>query len=722
MRIPHHPFWTPILRTRPLSPLNFPLRRIASQNSAKPLSFGKTSPALHRLKLNAGSLHPVIFTQPQTSLEPVERRIRLLVWMAAIAFGLLMFWDSASRWAHFQYETFDLAFYVQALWKLVHGHGGPVSLLNVPLLGEHANVIVLLLVPLYALIPHPLLPVAVQTLVIASMGPVGFRIARRLGIAPGPAGLLALAVLLTPATGFVALHEFHPEALTAPFLLLAIDAFQRQSVRRFWLWFLATLACKENMTLLLALWCAVNAFTRWREFRRSGNPGFRPWLLKWCVWPGGIAVAWAVLFMGVLTPLWNSGNIDFTGLYRYLNVPLDAWPQAISAQLAKSLRGNLLPGLLLPFCGLSLFRPRWLLIAAPVIAQHLLSFRSSEWNISLHYAAPLIPLFWVAACEAIAGFSSCKLQPALAGAVVAACVAGQAWIGPAHFLLQAQPAIDLAGKEKVVATVPREASVVAGMAFLSHLAERDQLISLHHILKGLRTLSTERFQMPAPTDCVIVDYSDPATFDPVAGYYHPDMRTQAGSVIPSSDRLLYGFLRQASWDVSAHNSITVFRKRTTPPKNTEAPFDAVGGTEIAVGKKLDATTELVSVKAAMRPAGILCIESRWIFSGEPTCKMGWDLSEGRKLMPWLMLRLVPEQGGPATWIQRGLCAPEAGGVLPIPQSDLWTASLSDFVPPGRYTVQAFFFDNPKLRWARMRDPAAVVPPLASVELGAFQAP
>jgi len=643
-----------------------------------------------------------------------------LVWMASSAFALLVFWNSASRWAHFQYETFDLAFYVQALWKLAHGHGGPVSLLNVPLLGEHANVIVLLLVPLYALVPHPLLPVAVQTLAIASMGPVGYRIARRLRLAPDAAGLLALAALLAPATGFVALHEFHPEALTAPFLLLAIDAFQSKSIRRYWLWFLATLACKENMTLLLAAWCVVNAFAGWREMRSDAS-GFYKWVMQWCVWPGVTALGWAALFMGVLTPLWNAGNIEFTALYRHLAVPLSDLPQAISSQLAKSLRGNLLPGLLLCFGGLPLLRPRWLLVAAPVIAQHLLSFRSSEWSISVHYAAPLIPLFWIAACEAVAGFSSGRLQSLFSGATIAACVAGQAWLGLAHYVLAPKPELALADKRNALACIPREASVVAGLPFLSHLAERDQLVSLHHILKGLRTLSTKRFQMPKPADFVIVDYSDAATFDPVAGYYHPDMRTQDGTVVPSSDRLLYGFFGQASWEVSAHDSITVFRRRTAPENAVEPSFEGAGGAAIAVGKKLDATTELVSVNAAMQPTGILRIESRWIFSGEPTCKKGGGFSEGRRLIPWLSLRLVPLRGGPATWIQRGLCAPEAGGMLPSPQSDFWTVTVSDFVPPGPYTAQAVFFDYPKLRWKQMQNPAATVAPLATVELGVIEA-
>jgi len=59
-------------------------------------------------------------------------------------------------------------------------------------------------------------------------------------------------------------------------------------------------------------------------------------------------------------------------------------PQRILGALFQSLaRGNLLWALLLPFLALPLIRPARLLIAAPILLQHLLSWRSSEWTILL---------------------------------------------------------------------------------------------------------------------------------------------------------------------------------------------------------------------------------------------------------------------------------------------------------------------------------------------------
>ena len=660
-----------------------------------------------------------MFSTKKTASESTELRMRVVVWLAAVLFALGMFRSSAARWADFGYETFDLAFYVQALWKMVHGHGGPVSLLSVPLLGEHANVIVLFLVPLAALIPHPLLPVAVQILALASMGPVAYRIARRLGLPPDTAALMALTVLLMPATGFVTLHEFHPEALTAPFLLLAIDAYQRQSLPRFWLWFLATLACKENMTLLLATWCGVNLWCGWwATVQRTGGKGLFGWdregilwALRWGVAPAAVALGWAALYAGVLVPRWNAGNIDFGALYLpLLSVPVRELPHAVVLQLSHSLRSNLLPGLLLPLLGLSLLRPRWLLVAVPVVAQHLLSFRASEWVIFYHYPAPLIPLVWVAACEAVAGFSSRTLQKGLACAVMAACLMGQFWVGPAYKMFDLATDLAITGqKQAVVASVPPNASVVAGMPFLSHLAQRDQLVSLHHILKGLKTLSLEPFPQPPPGDVVIVDYADTVTFDAAGGYYHPTMREVTGTVVPSSDLLLHSYLCRAKWTVESRNTLTVFRKKkdgnSGEPESVPGQIDTPSCvTEIS---RIDPATALLSISAIRQPDGFLLVESKWRFSGK------------RQAVPWLVLHLIPQDGGAGVWLQRGLCAPEGwdnGGTW----TDRWSVAFPEELKTGNFRMEATFFDNTKLRWALLKDPKAEPEVSVKVDLGAVR--
>ena len=353
----------------------------------------------------------------------------------ALVFFAVCTWASYARWANFEYRTFDLAYYVQALWQLIHGRF-QVSVEGVPLLGNHVEPIVLLIAPLFLLFRHPLVFVVVQNAALASMGPVAFSIGQRLGLDRKTALLLAGAVLITPATGYIALHEFHPEAFTAPFLLLMLHARLRGSLRAHWGWLIAVLACKENMALLIAAYCAVHVVLE----RKRPLAELRAWYL----WPMALSILWFLVCTKLITPALNSGSIDYLALYDRLgasagDILLKAitQPQRIFGALFQSLsHGNLLWALLLPFLALPLLRPRWLLIAAPILLQHLLSWRSSEWTIYFHYAAPLLPLFWIALAEGAAANRSLAAVPApirrsLPFLVIAACVAAQIFLGPA---------------------------------------------------------------------------------------------------------------------------------------------------------------------------------------------------------------------------------------------------------------------------------------------------
>ena len=73
----------------------------------------------------------------------------------ALIFFAVCTWASYARWANFEYRTFDLAYYVQALWQLIHGRF-QVSVEGVPLLGNHVEPIVFLIAPLFLLFRHPL--------------------------------------------------------------------------------------------------------------------------------------------------------------------------------------------------------------------------------------------------------------------------------------------------------------------------------------------------------------------------------------------------------------------------------------------------------------------------------------------------------------------------------------------------------------------------------------
>jgi uncharacterized membrane protein len=623
-----------------------------------------------------------------STLPPAPRAIRL----GALLFAVVTFTVSWWHWWTFQYGTFDLAFYVQAMWLALRGQW-TVSLLGVPLMGNHAEPIVFLLAPLFAICPHPMLFVVVQTLALASMPFTAWRIARRLDVEPGPAIVLALATILTPATILVGLYEFHPEAFAAPLLLLLIEARRARRHGAFWLWFLAVLGVKENMALLLVAWCVVFGALEWRR-------GVA-WLWRWNALPCLVAAGWLLVCATVIGPRLNAGHVDYLQLYAHLGGSggeivknFFVAPQRALGALWRALtHGNLLWALILPLLLLPLFRLRWWLIASPVLLQHLLSWRYSEWSLGAHYPAPLIPLFWIAAAEM---FPLLRDQRLVARVLVGGCVLAQVWAGPWRALVREAPWIaekiaERQWKAPLLAAIPRKASVVASQPFLSHLAKREQLISLHHILKGLKTLSRESYGTPAPTDVVLIDYADGATFSTQAGFYHPRMRTAADREVASSDRLLHEFLRQRSWHTRAVGSVTLF-KRGRSSASFVSDFPPV---------RFDDTTTLLAMQMAGDEPGSVQMRFVWEHTGE------------RARFPWMML--VLNDGRQLYPFVKGACAPEA----PAGRcAEEWTLIFPDSVPAGTYTLHALFYDANEAAWRRKLPPGDATYTIKNLELGA----
>jgi uncharacterized membrane protein len=610
---------------------------------------------------------------------------------AILSLSLVFFaactWTSYARWANFEYRTFDLAYYVQALWQLIHGRF-EVSVEDVPLLGNHVEPIVFLIAPLFFVFRHPLVFVVVQNAALASMGPVAFAMGQRLGLDRKSALLLAGAVLITPATSYIALHEFHPEALTAPFLLLALQARLRGSLCWHWLWLIAVLACKENMALLLAAYCVVHLVLE----RKRPLAQLRAWYL----WPLAVSVAWFLICTKLITPALNSGSIDYLALYNRLGssaadilLKTITEPHRIFTALSQSLQGNLLWGLLFPFLVLPLLRPRWFVISTPVLFQHLLSWRSSEWTIFFHYAAPVLPLFWIALAEGVLTLERWKsiplsLRRSAPLLVLGACVVAQLLLGPARDIAAttakwAGRAQDRARKSAFLSEISADASVVAPLPYLSHLAMREKLYSLHYILKGLKTLSREALAPPPPTDFVLIDYDDSATFDAEAGYYHPAMKTVDGRVIPSSDHLLHTFLRRASWTASSSDELTLLRQAKIAP--AMLPANPTSTPVLQIGTNT-ALTNITMSSDELTAQGLELL-------------MNWTFQDPRDVFPWMFLKLTPREQGKVIIIPKGLCAPEATAG---PYQESWHLS-SGRIPKGHYAVEAFFVDHAKQVWA-----------------------
>ncbi len=209
---------------------------------------------------------------------------------------------------------------------------------------------------------------------------------------------------------------------------------------------------------------------------------------------------------------------------------------------------------------------------------------------------------------------------------------------------------------------------------------RENLHSLHYVLKGLKTLSRSAYDPPPPTDFVLIDYEDSATFDAFAGYYHPAMKTVDGRVIPSSDGLLSEFLKRASWRVRSVNQLTIFEKTALVAAPPFAPGSDEKMTPIGNGATLVSITKS---NEHSNNEGFEVITS-------------WRFEDARNVFPWMLLQLSPRSGENPIILSRGLCGPQ------IPKGDYvdhWHIVPTGRIPDGSYDVKVSFVDNPARLWS-----------------------
>ena len=238
--------------------------------------------------------------------------------------------------------------------------------------------------------------------------------------ASGCALWLALAALAAPATGFFALHEFHPEAFSAPVLLLLFHARIAESRGRS-----GPLCCSAARRT----WRCRRLLTA-RSVGARGPPARHPADPTWYGIPAAAAVAGRAalrprpepdLEPQHITPLFTpilagAARRSWRGSSQIRRTPRQPFGK-------RSRRGILSGESCFPSSFPSL-RPRWFLAAAPILAQHLLSWR--EFG-TIFITARRCRDFWMATAEAIASRES--WHKAAAPLVFAGCVAGQFIVG-----------------------------------------------------------------------------------------------------------------------------------------------------------------------------------------------------------------------------------------------------------------------------------------------------
>ena len=403
--------------------------------------------------------------------------------MAAYAAGF----GSLSVLRHRAFNTgrYDLGNMVQTVWNTAHGHFLQMTSgdgRQISRLAAHFDPILAAFAPLWWIWPSPEMLLVVQAILV-SLGalPVFWLANKHLRSERAALGF-ALVYLLYPATQWLTLNEFHPVALTTPFLLFAFWYLDEDRLVPFAIFAVLAMTTKEEIGFVVA------GMGIWYAIRRRTRAGA-------IVAVAGVLVS--ALAITVVIPHYNAGaDSAFYGRYDAIGGSAGGiaktavtHPWRILEQAFQGRDVHYLFHLLLPLGFLFLLSPVVLIAALPELALNVLSATSTQTSIHFHYTAGAIaPLV---AATVFGAALLARRFPAGKVAVLAVLVALLAswkiggiplwgavpggedyqrndWRVTAHDHIAAQ----------AVSLVPQEAVVSSTNVLGAHLSDRRRVLSL----------------------------------------------------------------------------------------------------------------------------------------------------------------------------------------------------------------------------------------------------
>lgn len=317
------------------------------------------------------------------------------VWLVVAGFAVFFSALALAKHAAFQTHGFDLGNYDQTVWNTVRGR--LLVCTNWPPFGEsrlafHVEPILLLVAPFYLLHDGPETLLVLQAVVVGlGAWPIAQIARRRLG-SPWAGPLFAAVYLLFPALEAGPTFEFHAVTLAATFLAMAFHCVEERRFRGFVIWGVLASACKEEVSLLVAM---MGLYVALRQKR---------WKLGLVT--AAVAAAWFLVAVQVILPYFNpTGESAHLGRYGYLgdSVPgiltnVLRSPALLWEAIGEPSRLAYLWRIPFPVGYLALLAPEVLILALPTVAINVLSMFGLMHVLDfVHYSVPVVPFVVIAA-------------------------------------------------------------------------------------------------------------------------------------------------------------------------------------------------------------------------------------------------------------------------------------------------------------------------------------
>jgi uncharacterized membrane protein len=210
---------------------------------------------------------------------------------------------------NFLVSAADTSVFHNTIVNLLHGNGFRVTAYGGPnLLGQHTMFVLLLVAPIYALVPSVDTLFVLQVWIVYSAVIPLYLIACGILKNPRIAFFVALLGLATPILFQMAAAPFHPESGILAAVLWSFYFYQRNRAIGFWISFAFAVCCAEQAALIyvalgLALFCTDDGLAWRRRFAIFALAG---------------GIAWLIFALGILIPaMYRPGQLN-VARYHYL--------------------------------------------------------------------------------------------------------------------------------------------------------------------------------------------------------------------------------------------------------------------------------------------------------------------------------------------------------------------------------------------------------------------
>lgn len=409
-----------------------------------------------------------------------------------VLFGLLLALVSFPNHALFRTYALDLGLYTHSMWHYVHGniHDSTLFIESAqPILADHFDLYLLIFSPLLLLFGAWTLLVIQWVAVL--FGAIGLRrLLLRSGLSSSLADIGMVVMLLYFGVFAAMAFDYHSNVVASMMLPWFLLALMEERPVRAMVIFLFMLIGKENIGLWLgplAILLAIGQFLP--KGMRSTS-----------VFLGCCGVLWSAIVVGWIMPALSTtgdyahfdysilgediGEVPMVLLQRPLSILLAFFTDHVGVPKGTAIKLEFWWMLFLAGGWAFIFKPRWGLVALPLMAQKMLHDDPGKWSVVAQYGVEFAPLLGIAVPLAISRY---KINRQLTWLIVALSIATTVRFMDMTVAYQDRSRIriyqsrhytkpyNLSLVKRVIAGIPSNAAVSAQSPAVPHMALRDRV-------------------------------------------------------------------------------------------------------------------------------------------------------------------------------------------------------------------------------------------------------